>query len=287
MKRAIAEELPSQPGLLRALGIGTATSVVIGNVVGSGIFAKPGVVAAEAGEFRVILAAWVTGGILSLLGALCFAELAAMLPRAGGTYVYLREAYGGPVAFLLGWNELLVARPASMGALSVFFIGSLARALHWEVGLFGRILFTMLLVGGMACVNIMGVIWGGRVQNVTTLIKIGFLGLVALLPWAMSWLTAYQPNLNNYLSRSPVASGSSPASRFGVALLAVMWAYNGWHAITQIAEEIREPQRNIPRALFFGVGLLILLFLSFNAALHGALSMEQMAQAREHAAEVM
>ena len=191
------------------------------------------------------------------------------------------------MAFLLGWNELLVARPASMGALCVFFIGSLAHALHWEVGLFGRILFAMLLVGGMACVNIMGVIWGGRVQNVTTLIKIGFLGLVALLPWAMSWLTAYQPNLNNYLSRLPAASGSSPASRFGVALLAVMWAYNGWHAITQIAEEIREPQRNIPRALFFGVGLLILLFLSFNAALHGALSMEQMAQAREHAAEVM
>lgn len=277
----------SQPGLLRALGIGTAIAVVIGNVIGSGIFAKPGVIAAEAGDFRVILAAWVTGGILSLLGALCFAELAAMLPRAGGTYVYLREAYGRPVAFLLGWNELLVARPASMGALSVFFIGSVAQALDWKIGLFARILFTMLLIGGMAWVNTMGVIWGGRVQIVTTLIKVGFLGLVALLPVVMSWFAAYHPNLGNYLSRLPVAAGSTPASRFGVAVLAVMWAYNGWHAITQIAEEIRDPQRNIPRALLFGVSLLIVLFLSFNAALHGVLSMDRMAQAREHAAEVM
>lgn len=280
-------DTPSQPGLLRALGPGTAMAVVIGNVIGSGIFAKPGVIAAEAGDFRVILAAWVTGGILSLLGALCFAELAAMLPRAGGTYVYLREAYGRIVAFLLGWNELLVARPASMGALSIFFIGSVAQALDWEIGLLARLLLAVILIGGMAWVNVLGVIWGGRVQNVTTLIKAGFLGLVALLPMVMSWFTPYHPDIRNYASRLSVPSDSTLASRFGVTLLAVMWAYNGWHAITQIAEEIRDPQRNIPRALFTGVGLLVLLFLSFNVALHSVLSMGQMAQAREHAAEVM
>src|SRR6202035_6147567 len=108
-----------EPSLLRALGPGMAMAVVVGNVIGSGIYVKPGGIARDAGDFRVILAAWVVGGLICLLGSLCLAELGAMLPKAGGIYVYLREAYGSPVAFLFGWTDFLFSKTASIGALTV------------------------------------------------------------------------------------------------------------------------------------------------------------------------
>jgi APA family basic amino acid/polyamine antiporter len=263
-----------------------AVAVVVGNVIGSGIFAKPGTIAAEAGSFPLILLAWVTGGALCALGALCFAELATMLPRAGGMYVYLREAYGKPIAFLFGWNELLFNRPASIGALSWIFVGSLAQALHWQVETTTRVLLAMILIAGLTWVNVIGVIWGGRVQGATTLIKATFLGLLAILPFLMWPFAESTIDVANYSSTIQPPDGT-PTWRFGVILLAVMWAYNGWHGITPVAEEVRNPQKNIPRALFGGVGLLTLLYISANVAYHGVLSMEQMAASGEHAAEVM
>lgn len=275
-----------EAGLLRALGPGMAVAVVVGNVIGSGIFAKPGTIAAEAGDFTLILLAWVTGGALCALGALCYAELATMLPRAGGLYVYLREAYGKPVAFLFGWNELLFNRPASIGALSWIFIGSLTQALQWQVGTVPRVLLATLLIAALAWVNVLGVIWGGRVQGVTTLIKATFLGLLALLPFVLWPFTESSIDIAHYSSTIAQPSGTT-GWRFGVILLAVMWAYNGWHGITPVAEEVRNPQKNIPLALFGGVGLLALLYISANLAYHGVLSMEQMATSGEHAAERM
>ena len=125
-----AADQSAQPSLLRVLGPGAALAAVVGNVIGSGIFLKPGIIAAQAGDFSLILAAWVIGGLVCLLGALCFAELAVTLPQAGGVYVYLREAYGRPVAFLFGWNEFLFNRPGSIGALSMAFIGAMSNAIN-------------------------------------------------------------------------------------------------------------------------------------------------------------
>ena len=109
-----------------------ATAVVVGNVIGSGIFLKPGNIAGDSGNFTVIISVWLFGGILCILGALCLAELATMYPSAGGLYVYLREAYGRLVAFLFAWTELFLSRPASMGALAVAFIGALANMMRWN-----------------------------------------------------------------------------------------------------------------------------------------------------------
>jgi APA family basic amino acid/polyamine antiporter len=221
------------------------------------------------------------------LGALCFAELAVMMPRAGGLYDYLREAFGRPVAFLFGWNEVLFNRPASIGALSVIFIGSMSQALELRLGTIARVLLATTLIALMAWINVVGVVWGGRVQSATTLVKAGFLGVVAvlplvLLPWAEPGL-----RLSNYNTTTSTLEGTTLATRFGVVLLAVLWAYNGWHGVTQVAEEIRDPQRNIPRALFGGVGILIVLYVSANVAYHGVLSMDEMAAAKDHAAELM
>jgi len=293
-----------------------ALAMVVGNVIGSGIFLKPGIIAAVAGDFRLILAGWVLGGGLCILGGLCFAELAAMMPRAGGIYVYLREAYGRGVAFLFGWVEFLFGRTASIGALSVAFVASLEKALEPTgivFGLWGKATLAVCLICAMAWVNIIGAIWGGRVQAGTTLIKAGFLGLLALLPFLVMFAGYDEFSIINYSTTidfparqqavAQAAVGSSlgaevaqsprfgdrhsPAAKFALVMLAVMWAYNGWHGITPVAEEIRRPGRNIPLALFGGIGTLILLYVAVNFAYHGVLTMTEMAEAGELGAQRM
>jgi len=274
------------PRLIRALGPRIATAVVVGNVIGSGIFLKPGNIAAESGQFGVIIGVWVLGGLLCILGGLCFAELAAMYPQAGGLYVYLREAYGRPIAFLFGWTEVFFGKPASIGALSVAFVGSLSLALGGILSPGVQVLLAIGLILSVAWVNIVGVLWGGRLQLVVTIIKAVFLALVAIVPFLMIPLAGDSIVLANYATTvAPRQPGL--AAQVGVVLLAVMWAYNGWHGITPLAEEVRRPHRNIPLALFAGIGILIVLYLAANFAYHGVLSMSEMKAAGDHAAEEM
>jgi APA family basic amino acid/polyamine antiporter len=270
--------------LLRALGPWMAIAVVVGNVIGSGIFLKPGNIAAESGNFGLIMGVWAFGGLLCILGALCFAELATMLPHAGGLYVYVRKAYGDLPAFLYAWTELFVARPASLGALAMAFVGSLT--LGWTASLPTQMALAVGLVVSMAWVNILGVLWGGRLQLLTTIVKAGFLALVALSPLLLTPWSGWQVDVTNYQS-TDIPSQAGLAAQIGAILLAVMWAYNGWEGVTTLAEEVREPQRNIPLALFGGIGVLIVLYMGANVAYHGVLTMEEMRQAGDHAAERM
>jgi APA family basic amino acid/polyamine antiporter len=275
-----------QPQLRRALGPLMALAVVVGNVIGSGIFLKPGNIAAESGAFPTIISVWCLGGGLCILGALCFAELATMLPHAGGLYVYLRHAYGRLVAFLFGWNEFLFARPASIGALAVAFVSSLNLIIGWGDSTLRDLGLAALLIAGMAWINIVGVLWGGRVQLATTAVKVLFLALVALTPWLLVPFVADSIDLANYAT---TAAPRQPnlAAQIGTVLLAVMWAYNGWHGVTPLTEEVQHPQRNIPLALFVGIGILIALYVAANFAYHGVLTMEEMQEAGDHAAERM
>ncbi|HUE17126.1 MAG TPA: amino acid permease [Planctomycetaceae bacterium] len=276
----------NQPTLLRALGPGMAMAVVVGNVIGSGIYVKPGGIARDAGDFRVILAAWVIGGLICLLGSLCIAELGAMLPQAGGLYVYLREAYGRPVAFLYGWTDFLFSRPASIGALTVIFVGTLFELGGWTPGPWGQLAFETVIIAAMAWINVLGVIWGGRVQGITTIAKAGFLAGVAALPFAMAFF-GHAPLEPANLASVVTPKQSLLSTQFAAALLGVLWAYNGWEALGSVAEEIRDPQKNIPRALFGGLGILIVLYVSANIAYHVALPMEKIVLSGEHAAERM
>lgn len=273
-------------GLVRVLGPSMATAVVVGSVIGSGIFLKPGNIAADGGHFGRILIVWIVGGLLCILGALCFAELATMLPRAGGLYVYLRRAYGDLVAFLFGWIELLFARPASTGALAVAFVGSLTLALDWRASDGVRWALASSLILGLALVNIVGVIWGGRMQLVVTLIKVGFLIFVALSPLLLAPWSGWHLTWDHFTSSTSPRSDNG-AVQVSAILLAVMWAYNGWEAITPLAEEVRDPSRTIPLALFGGIGLLIVLYVSANLAYHGTMSMEELRAAGDHGAERM
>lgn len=282
----LSPHVRSRPGLLRALGPGMAISIVVGNVIGSGIFYKPGKIAADVGRFPLIMTTWVVGGVICLFGALCLAELAAMLPRAGGLYVYIREAYGRPTAFLFGWTEFLFGRPASTGALAVAFVGALGQATGWQLSVLTGVMLALVLITAISWINVLGVIWGGRVQALTTLIKAGFLGVVALLPFVM--LAFGSPGFEgaNYrTTATPIET--TLATQFAAAMLAVMWAYNGWHAIAPVAEEVRDPERNLPLSLFFGTVILIVLYVGANLAYHGVLSMDEMAASGQNAAQTM
>ena len=268
-----------KPGLLRALGPGMAIAIVVGNVIGSGIFAKPGEIAAAGRTFPLIITAWIVGGVLSFLGALCFAELSTMLPQSGGMYVYLQKAYGRCVGFLQGWSWFLFTKPASLGALSMIFVEHLEAVGGVSISTSGAIGLAVILIGGLALINVIGVLWGGWLQNITTVIKVAFVLFVACLPYLVSAL-GHGGVSNELLGQSLPISDATPslAGRFAVVLLAVMWAYNGWHGITPVAEEIRNPGRNIPRALLGGTLILTVLYVSANVAYHGVVPMSEMAE---------
>ncbi|MGC1273979.1 MAG: amino acid permease [Planctomycetaceae bacterium] len=273
MKVEETESTTGSPGLVRALGPGMATALVVGNVIGAGIFLKPGQAVSEAGTVPVALAAWAAGGVLCLLGALTIAELGLRLPKAGGLYVYLREGFGGPIAFLFGWTEFVFGMPASIGALaagSTLQIGAVAGRPFavWE----GATVASLLIIG-LAAINVAGVLWGGRTQFATTAVKCLFLAGLAALPFVITLAGGTAIDTSHYTQSVGSTGGdSSLPARFSGALLAVLWTYNGWHVIAPVAEEVSEPQRNIPIALIVGSSILITLYLAAVLAYHGALS---------------
>ena len=260
-------------------------AIVVGNVIGGGIFAKPSVIAQDVGNFQMILAGWVIGGVICMFGALCFAELSAMLPRAGGLYVFIKESFGKPAAFTFGVSEFLFGRPMSDGALAFFFAHKLGETLRVEWGMWGDSLGSIVAIGLLAWLNIMGVVWGGRVQGLTTLIKAGFLVVIAALPFVVALASPDVVRVSNY-TQTIEPNQAWWGAQFAAMMLAVMWAYNGWHDIAPVAEEVRDPQRNIPRSLIGGVAILIVLYVSVNLAYHGVLSMSEVAGAGFDTAEL-
>lgn len=279
----------SRPELLRVLGLGIAIAMVVGNTIGSGIFLKPGKIAGDIGSFPFILAGWIGCGVVCMLGALCFAELGAMLPRAGGMYVYLKEAYGRPVAFLFGWCEFFFGTPASCGALSVAIVGrlvALIRGPEHEAEGWLVVSGALLLLVFAAFVNVRGAIWSGRLQAATTIIKVGSVVLIASAPFLLFAVGKSEVSFSHYDTHIE-PSIKTYAAQMASLILAVMWTYNGWEGVTPVAAEVRDPHRNIPRALLGGVGILIAVYVAANIAYHGVLSMSELQQAGMNTAPIM
>ncbi len=279
---------PNRPTLRRDLGLWMAIAVVIGNTIGSGIFVKPGRIAADAGSFPLIIAIWLIGAALCILGGFCLAELSSMHPQAGGLYVYLKQAYGRWVAFLFGWQEFLFARPASTGALAVVCVASIAHCGRWNIDIFTSVLAAIAIVSCLTVVNIVGVLWGGWMQAATTIVKCGMVLAIALSPWLFELFGVDVAQFAHY-SQQVIPQREGFAAQAAAVLLAVMWAFNGWEGVVPVAEEVRDPGRNIPRALIGGIGLLGLLYISAVAAYHAVIPIDVMAQPenREHVAEMV
>ncbi|MGC3965852.1 MAG: amino acid permease [Pirellulales bacterium] len=257
-----SEDITHEPRVLpRVLGAFDAAMIVVGSVIGSGIFLKPHTLAEALPNFGPIVGVWIGVGLITLCGCLALAELAAMLPQAGGPYVYLREAYGRLPAFLWAWTEFWVVRTGSIGALAVATAIYLAEFSPMERG--HQEAIAIALVIGLSAINYVSTRWTAYVQNFTTVLKVAFLGLIIVLPLLMGRAdpALLQPVM-------PQTYDASLWTGLAAAVVAVLWAYDGWINIGPVVEEIREPQRNVPRALAWGITLIMTIYIAATFAYH-------------------
>ena len=261
-----AEAKPER--LPRKLGVFTAVGVLVGITIGSGIFRTPSTVATDVGTLGAIALIWILGGVIALFGALTLAELAAIFPRSGGIYVYIREAYGPLPAFLFGWTELLVIRPSALGAIAVIFATYTASLFGYPESAVRWIAMVAIIV--LALANMRSLLLGAFISNLTTGAKVAALAGVALIAFA------FGDPATGALSGSFTLAPTSWTG-FGLALIAVMWTYDGWADLTFVAGEVKDPERTMPRALLLGTSIIIAIYLLVNLAYLYVLPINEMA----------
>lgn len=247
----------------RRLGLFDGTMVVVGGIIGAGIFLNPAIVAQRVGSPGLILAAWALGGAVALLGALCFAELGARRPEAGGGYVYLRETLGPLPAFLYGWTLLLVINSGGIAAVGMTFASYAADL----AGLPGTLVKPLAIaaIALLTIINYLGIRPGAWTQNVFTILKLVALGGLILAGLALATRVAGPGEAVDVASTAPQGV-PAVAVAMGAALIPVLFAFGGWQNANFVAGEIREPQRNLPRALLLGVGIVVATYLLANFA---------------------
>ena len=257
---ALPVESPSSPHELpRVLGFGDVIGILVGTVIGSGIFIVPATIASEVRSPALILSVWVVGGLLSFFGALAFSELGAMYPQAGGMYVYLREGFGRPVAFLFGWTLFLVIDSGAIATLSMAF-ASKYLPYFVPLGPIATKAVALAFIAFLVAVNYVGTRWGARLQNLLTAIK--FIAIVTVC----GAVFGFAKGDAGHFVLPPTEWSPSLVGSFGVALVASLWAYKGWEAATFSTGELRNPERNLPLGLFAGSVLVILLYVATNLA---------------------
>ena len=267
------------PELLRRLGLVDAALLVMGGIIGSGIFLNPSVVARIVGTPALVLGAWLVGGAIALCGALVYAELAALRPEVGGQYAFLREAFHPAVAFLYGWSLLLVVQSGGMAAVAITFARYAVELGSWQVPE-AAVAAAVLLV--LTLINAAGVRAGSTVQGALMVLTIG---AIAVLVAAGLWLVpsgrvSWHPVLDR-----PVSPGLLTA--FVGALMPVLFAYGGWQTSGFVAGELRDPRRDMPRALLLGVSGVVVLYLAINAVSLRVLGADGLAATSTPASEVM
>jgi basic amino acid/polyamine antiporter, APA family len=290
---------PAVPTLERRLGTFSATTIIVGSMIGSGIFIAPSIMASYVATPGVWLGLWLVGGVLTLLGALSYAELCAMMPRAGGQYVFLREAFGPRLAFLYGWTFLLVIQSGFNAAVAIAFakfLGGVGLRAGETVVLLSTRVFTIsraqavavVVIGLLTWVNARGIREGALVQNVFTVLKVGAIVLLAVLGLASGRgsLSHFAPVLGTELGPRGSALGFLAAA--GVAMSKALFAYDAWNTVTFAAEEVRDPQRSLPRALLAGTIATTMTYVAACSAYLYVLPIDRMASVAENraAAEV-
>ncbi|HWB40580.1 MAG TPA: amino acid permease [Gemmatimonadales bacterium] len=267
---------PASPALARQLGVWSAIAIVVGAMIGSGIFRVPSATAAQVGTPGGMMLVWVGGGGVALCGALALAELAALYPRAGGIYVYLNEAYGSLLAFLMGWLFLVIA-PVSIGAVALVFAEYLGR-LFPVVQEYTRLVAAaaVALVAGW---NSRSLRFGASITNLSSAAKV-----LAILVLTAAAFLSDRPGGAEWLGAGELAPASWTG--FGLGLVTVLWAYNGWQDATYIGGEVRQAGRTLPRALVLGTLIVTGVYLAVNAAYLAVLPLEEIAQSPLVAADV-
>jgi basic amino acid/polyamine antiporter, APA family len=268
------------PRLARRLGLFDATMIVMGGIIGSGIFMNPHVVAGVVHTPLLILGAWAVGGLIALAGAFIYAELAALRPQVGGQYAYIREALHPGLAFIYGWTLLLVVQSGGMAAVAVTFARYFIELSHIEIS--ERALAAAALAI-LTVINCLGVRAGSVLQSVLMVLKIA--AIIALIAFGLGAETRQQ---SAGTQGQPIVGDQwSAITAFGAALVPVLFAYGGWQTASFVAGEIREPRKNLPRALIVGVIGVVLLYLSVNFVCVRVLGVDGLAATTTPASEVM
>ncbi len=277
-----AQHQQTPPDLPRVLGASQATAIVVGTIIGSGIFLVPREMMLDVGSSSLVYLAWIVGGLLSLFGAMTYAELGAMMPYAGGEYVYLRGAYGDTLAFLYMWTWFAVAKPASIAAVTIGLARTLEffPAFHWltvqvpgtggPLPLLWSQVFAIGVTWFMTGLNYLGIKKAGDFQLVFTVLK----GILILIVAAFCFASA-SGSWSNFATSLPHAAGG--VGGFMAALIATLWAYDGWNDLTMVAGEVRRPERSLPIALIGGLFIVGVLFMATNAAIQYILPAAQIA----------
>lgn len=255
----------------REIGLFGGISVLAGIMIGSGIFYIGGIVLARCEmSLGLSLLVWLVGGLITLMSGVCYAELGAMMPKAGGSYVYLREAYGERTAFVSGFSNFILSSSASIAALAVAFAGALATVL--PLGPAAQKVVAVGTIVALSLVQIRGIRTGAFVQNVFMILKLLPIGLIMI---AGLLFGTESPDLLAVPSDAPSFGAFLPVVAF--AVVATLWAYEGWHNLNSIAEEIKNPQRNIPLAILLSIVGVALLYVLFNCSIFRVLSPEVIA----------
>jgi APA family basic amino acid/polyamine antiporter len=287
MPQAI-KAISQAPTLVRDLGVGQASAIVVGTIIGSGIFLVPAEMMQAVGSARLVYLAWIIGGVLSLAGAITYAELGAMKPLAGGEYVYIRDAYGPLPAFLYAWTWFAIAKPASVATITtglVRILGTFPAFLFVHQALISSP-FTITYGQGVAItaaafitiLNYLGVKKAGEFQLVFTILKIVMIVAVAFLCFG-----AARGTWSNFGTHFAGAKGG--IAGFMAALVAALWAYDGWNDLNMVGGEINHPERNIPIALIAGVAIVAVLYMLTNAAVQYVLPASSIAASERPASE--
>ena len=272
--------MAEQEHLKREIGLRTATALIVGEIIAVGIFLTPANMAKSLGSPALLLIVWLVVATLSLCGALCFGELAVRYPEAGGGYAYLREIYGPQLAFLYGWMALLVMDPGLTAAIATgaaSYIGYGLRLSQW-----GNKIVAIVSIIVLALVNIRGVKLGALFVRWLTVLKVGFLVLVVL--WAFVGQKGNWSNFVPFLAQRP---GSKPLlEALATGVVGSFFAFAGWWDVTKVAGEIREPSRTMPRALFYGISIVALVYISTSAAFAFLVPMQNVTNGQAFAAQV-
>lgn len=266
----------SDQPFVRGLGLFDSSTIIVGSMIGSGIFIAPSLMAGYIQTPGMIVLMWLFGGVFTVLGGLCYGELAAAMPRAGGQYVYLRESYSPLLGFLYGWTVLLVIQTGFIAAVAVAFAKYLGVFMPylsedhilWSVGsvtINSAQVVGIVSIWILTAVNILGIRIGALVQNIFTLTKVGALALLVILAFSIgngSWdhfLPVFSPRVNETLQMGFLAA-------FAVAMSKALFAYDAWNSVTFVAEEVRNPSRTLPLALVAGTGVTALVYTLATAA---------------------
>ena len=269
----------SEQGLRIAIGFPSAVMLVIGGIVGVGIFANPAIVAHRLHDPGLVLAAWVAGGVIAMLGAFVYAELAARIPATGGEYVYLRDTYGPLAGFLFGWTTLFVVQAGGMAAVSIVFAKNLNVLAG---GVFSEPAIVVSVMAGLAAINCIGVKSGNGLQSLLGLLRVA---AIAALVIAGLMLTPHVPP--HVVAAKGSGAPFSVWKAFGGAMIPVVFSYGGWQTANFVAGEIKDPAHNLARALLVGVSAVIVLYLLVNIACLRALGVDALGETLTPTSDVL